>query len=208
MGGGGLSLIGRITLDVGELRSSGLLRNSDALDGGGAILVCDNSGRVVAAAEPGWQLLAESPLGQPRFRYAWEFNAIWSQHLRAADFKEAQSSSGAVLEHGGDGFYIVTVTLQGRGMQHFRIVVAVDRAPFEDGKLTSLWKLAELAVALPYPAIAVAVFTLWLYLEWKERRKRRRIAATSGTVLESDADNAHSLRKRSLKRQLSLSTSM
>lgn len=202
--GGGLSLIGRITLDVGELRSSSQLLNSTALDGGGAILVCDHNGLVVAASEPGWQLLAESPLGQPRFRYAWEFDAIWSQHLRAADFKE-----GAVLERGGDGFHIAIVPVQGRGMQPFRVVVALAREPFEDGKLISLWKLAELAVALPYPAIATAVLILWSYFEWKERKRRRRIHATSGKELESAGDASQSLRRRrSLKRQLSLTTSM
>lgn len=120
---GKLSVVGRATLSIDGLRSGGALATGlgDGLSASSLVVVCDSAGVVVAAQEPGLQLLVESPSGRVRFRKAWEMEGPWASGLSPGAFQAAGTSFDA------EGFHVAVVPLLGRGLEGFFVVVAVER---------------------------------------------------------------------------------
>jgi len=167
---GVLSLIGRITLEISGLRAKRRLQQTTWLGSQGAVYVCDRGGALIAADAPGQQAFVQSPTGRTRFRRAWELNASWARELSSADL------AGGAQELGLGDFRVAVAPLPGRGMEHFRVLVAAERQPFVDLSMKSILGRATTLVALPYPA-GLTILLLWLtHRWWKKRRSLKRVS--------------------------------
>jgi len=189
--GGGLSLVGRATLDISNLRAGDRLGDATQLGAGGAVYVCDRRGTLVAAVERGQQVVAQSPGGRARFRHIWELDLAWAQQLQAEDF----ATGGQALKEAA-GFQIIIAPLRGRGMEHFAAIVAADRQPFLDELFDARCNLAQAILGLPYPVGLLIFLALREYNRWKMRRHIRRVHAVASLVEGPASADLGALRSR------------
>lgn len=163
--GGALSVIGRVTLEVDQLSAADLLQ-TDRLGRQGAVYICDSSGFVVVAAQPGEQLFAIAPSGRLRFRRVWELSHSWAKDLRLEDFLAQEQQSLLI-----NGFHVTLVPMTARGLRHFRTVVVAEKEPFVDNTLARVCTLAEVWVAMPYPLALLSACGAVLLRKFQRRQR-------------------------------------
>lgn len=163
---GSLSIIGRVVLDVGFLRSRGdFLEDGGRLGENGAALICDVDGTLIAAANLGSQVrvLASASL---QFLKVWEVvDAEWSDDLQQA---WPELPTGGVKEHVSGRFGFVCKQLPARGLDNFFVLLVTDRTPFNDNTLTDLGVFAVTWAWCPYPFLVI-VWGVYAYVERKNR---------------------------------------
>lgn len=161
---GRLSVIGRVTLEIGSLRDGRRLFDA-SLGSESAIYVCDRLGILVATVAPGMQAKVSRPSGQLTFRHIRETGDAWVGDLQVEDF-----AGRAVRRFDAGDFHVVVAPVPGRGLSHFSVVLASCRTAFVDDVLDGLSKAMDVLVGLPHASLFIVFVG---YQISKEMRRRR-----------------------------------
>jgi len=166
-----LEVVGRATVELGELSLSRLA--DERLGEEGRVYVCDAGGRVLSTQWLEEALVLEPPLGQMRFRMAWELPAEAGQRKSSpAPWAKqlTQAFGGAVpteLTYNHDG---VLVSVQPLPVPYSRfavVVVAPERGPFTNPWLFSASIAAFAAAGAPYITISVISLAIFATQWWR-----------------------------------------
>jgi len=166
---GTASLVGRILLKLTPLRQPELL-SDPRLGEQGFLFVCDDSGALLAASKPGYQVVREAPTGTVRFRRAWELDFPWASHLQEADFQGGHRSFDA------EGFHVAVAPVRGRGMERFYALVVAEKTAFVDNGFGAMSIVSQVLALLPYPVGYLIYLAYRSYNWYKERRHLKRVS--------------------------------
>lgn len=172
---GYLSVIGRVTLELGAVREAGRLVDDNGLGETGVVLLLDIRGHILGATGPGAQAVFVS--GELRPRKVWQFDAPWARYT------EEYFSDGSTPHFTREGYFVAIETLPGKALDVFKILVAAERGPFKDAFLLYLGEIASyVLVCVPIPGCILIIFIYSLVLRWREWRALKRVVPFGPTV--------------------------